>query len=136
MVVKKLTAETIRLDEVLEFIDEQLEKADCPIKTQMQIDVAAEEIFVNVAHYAYHPEIGEVEIRVEITENPKTAVITFSDSGKPFNPLDNPEPDITLSAEERGIGGLGIFMVKNTMDDVRYEFVGGQNCLTITKSFE
>ena len=136
MVVKRLNAETARLDEVLEFIDEQLEQADCPLKTQMQIDVAVEEVFVNVAHYAYHPEIGAVEIRVEITDNPKTAVITFSDSGRPFNPLDKPDPDITLSAEERGIGGLGIFMVKNTMDDVRYEFVDGHNCLTITKYFE
>lgn len=136
MVVKRLNAETVRLDEVLEFIDGQLEKADCPMKTQMQIDVAAEEIFVNVANYAYHPEVGAVEIRVEITENPKTAVITFSDSGKPFNPLENPEPDITLSAEERKIGGLGIYMVKKIMDDVRYEFADDQNCLTIKKSFE
>lgn len=136
MVVKRLNAEPLKFKEAVDFIDEQLEKADCPMKTKVQIKVAAEEIFVNVAHYAYHQEVGEVEIRVEITENPKSAVITFSDSGKPFNPLEKPDPDITLSAEERDIGGLGIFMVKNTMDDVRYEFVDGQNCLTITKSLE
>ena len=136
MVVKRLNAEPLKFKEAVDFIDEQLEKADCPMKTKVQIKVAAEEIFVNVAHYAYHQEVGEVEIRVEITENPKSAVITFSDSGKPFNPLDKPDPDITLSAEERDIGGLGIFMVKNTMDDVRYEFVGGRNCLTITKNLE
>lgn len=135
MVVKTFNAETVRLDEVIEFIDEQLEQAYCPMKTQMQLDVAAEEIFVNVAHYAYHPDIGEVEIKVEITENPKAAVITFSDSGKPFNPLENPDPDITLSAEERKIGGLGIFMVKKTMDSVKYEFSEGKNCLTIEKKF-
>lgn len=136
MVAKKFNAETVRLDEVIEFIDEQLEQADCPIKIQMQLDIAVEEIFVNVAHYAYHPDVGEVEIKVEITENPKAAVITFLDSGKPFNPLEKPDPDITLSLEERKVGGLGIFMVKKTMDDVKYEFVNGHNCLELTKRFE
>ena len=134
MVEKTFLAETVRLDEVIEFIDEQLEKADCPTKTRIQLDVAVEEIFINVAHYAYHPDVGAVEIKVMVTENPKTAVITFSDSGKPFNPLDNPDPDITLSAEERKIGGLGIYMVKKTMDDIRYEFTDGKNRLTIVKS--
>lgn len=136
MVAKKFNAETVRLDEVIEFIDEQLEQADCPIKIQMQLDIAVEEIFVNVAHYAYHPDVGEVEIKVEITENPKAAVITFLDSGKPFNPLEKPDPDITLSLEERKLGGLGIFMVKKTMDDVKYVFVNGHNCLELTKRFE
>lgn len=134
MVAKTFVAETVRLEEVIEFIDEQLEAADCPPKTQIKLDVAVEEIFVNVAHYAYHPDVGAVEIKVDITQNPKTAVISFSDSGKPFNPLDNPDPDTTLSAEERPIGGLGIYMVKNTMDDVRYEFIDGRNCLTIVKN--
>lgn len=59
--------------------------------------------------------------------------ITFSDSGKPYNPLEKPDPDVTLSAEERSIGGLGIFMVKKSMDDMRYEYKDGQNILTITK---
>ena len=136
MVAKKFNAETVRLDEVIEFIDEQLEQADCPIKIQMQLDIAVEEIFVNVAHYAYHPDVGEVEIKVEITENPKAAVVTFLDSGKPFNPLEKPDPDITLSLEERKVGGLGIFMVKKTMDDVKYVFVIGHNCLELTKRFE
>lgn len=134
MVVKTFNAETESLDEVIEFLDEQLEEVDCPIKTKLQLDVAVEEVFINVASYAYYPDVGTVEITVGITENPKTAVISFSDSGKPFNPLEKPDPDITLSAEERKIGGLGIFMVKKTMDDVRYEFKNGRNCLTIVKN--
>ena len=129
---KTFDAETINLDEVLEFIDGKLEENDCPMKTQ--IDVAAEEIFVNVAHYAYHPEIGIVEVCVEFEENPRRVLVTFIDSGRPFNPLEKPDPDITLSAEKREIGGLGIYMVKNTMDDVIYEFSNGQNHLTMVKN--
>ena len=129
---KTFDAETINLDEVLAFIDSKLEANDCPMKTQ--IDVAAEEIFVNVAHYAYHPEIGIVEVCVEFEENPRRVLVTFIDSGRPFNPLEKPDPDITLSAEKREIGGLGIYMVKNTMDDVIYEFSNGQNHLTMVKN--
>lgn len=135
MVTKTFEAETINLNEVLEFIDSRLEDNDCPMKTQLQIDVAAEEIFVNVAHYAYKPDIGPVEVCVDIVDNPKRAAITFIDSGKPYNPLEAPDPDVTLSLEEREVGGLGIYMVKNSMDDVSYEFAGGQNRLTIVKNF-
>ena len=131
---KTFDAETINLDEVLEFIDSRLEENDCPMKTQIQLNVAAEEIFVNVAHYAYHPEIGIVEVCVEFEENPRRVHVTFIDSGRPFNPLDKPDPDITLSADEREIGGLGIYMVKNTMDDVIYEFSDGKNHLTMVKN--
>ena len=133
MATKTFDAETINLSEVLEFIDSQLEAHDCPMKTRIQIDVAAEEIFVNVAHYAYKPDIGVVEVCVEITEDPRRASITFIDSGKQFNPLEKPDPDVTLPFEERPIGGLGIYMVKNSMNDVIYEFVNGQNRLTMIK---
>lgn len=135
MVTRKFDAEINKLSDVLEFIDNQLEENDCPMKNQMQIDVAAEEIFVNVAHYAYTPDIGIVEICVEIAEDPRRVSITFTDSGKPFDPLKKPDPDTTLSLEERPIGGLGIYMVKKSMDEVRYEFVNGQNRLTIIKEF-
>lgn len=128
-------AETINLDEVLEFIDSQLGKSGCTMKTQMQIDVAAEEIFVNVAHYAYKPDIGPVEICVELKDDPRRACVTFVDRGRPFDPLEKPDPDITLSADEREVGGLGIYMVKKTMDDVIYKFSDGQNHLTIVKFF-
>ena len=135
MVTQTFDAETINLNEVLEFIDSRLEENDCPMKTQLQIDVAAEEIFVNVAHYAYKPDIGPVEICIDISDDPKRAAITFIDSGKPYNPLEMPDPDVTLPLDARKEGGLGIYMVKNTMDDVSYEFADGQNRLTIVKNF-
>lgn len=131
---KTFDAETINLDEVLEFIDSRLEENGCPMKTQVQLNVAAEEIFVNVAHYAYKPEIGLVEVCVEFEENPRRVLITFIDSGKPYNPLEKPDPDITLSVDEREEGGLGVYMVKNTMDDVIYEFSDGKNHLTMIKN--
>lgn len=131
---KTFDAETINLDEVLEFIDSRLEENDCPMKTQIQLNVAAEEIFVNVAHYAYKPEIGLVEVCVEFKENPRRVLISFIDSGKPYNPLEKPDPDITLSVDEREEGGLGVYMVKNTMDDVIYEFSDGKNHFTMIKN--
>ncbi len=129
-----LQAKTENLNQVLAFIDEQLEAADCPMKTQMQIDVAVEELFVNIAHYAYAPETGNVVVGIRVTQDDTPmARITFSDSGIPYNPLEKEDPDVTLSAEEREIGGLGIFMVKKTMDDILYDYINGQNILTILK---
>lgn len=122
------------LDEVLAFVDAQLEEHSCAMNVQLQIDIAVEEIFVNICHYAYNPEIGTAVIRVEIQEDPLSVVMTFMDHGKPFDPLAKEDPDISLSAEEREIGGLGIFMVKKSMDDVRYEYKDGSNILTIRKS--
>ena len=132
---KKLSvpADTGNLDQVLTFVNEQLEAADCPPKAQSQIDVAVEEIFVNIANYAYDNEPGDVEISVSTDELGTT--VEFRDSGVPFNPLQKEDPDITLSAENRPIGGLGIFMVKKTMDSVDYRYIDGQNILTIRKSF-
>lgn len=121
---------------VQDFVDEQLEAAECPMKIQMQIDIAVEEIFVNIAHYAYALGTGTAEISMEITDSPKTALITFSDSGTPYNPLDKPDPDVTLSAEERKIGGLGIYMVKKSMDEMRYEYSDGRNRLTLVKKLD
>lgn len=123
------------IEAVTDFINEQLEAADCPMKVQIQIDIAVDEIFGNIAHYAYTPETGDATVRVEIEENPHSAVITFIDSGVPYNPLSQTEPDITLSADEREIGGLGIFMVKKTMDEVTYEHKNGMNILKIRKNF-
>ena len=100
---------------------------------QMQIDVAVEEIFVNIAHYAYNPEVGNAMVRVEILPDVPSVDITFIDQGVPYDPLAKADPDVTLSAEERQIGGLGIFMVKKTMDDVKYEYVNGHNILTLKK---
>lgn len=119
---------------VTEFVDEQLEQLDCPIKTQMQVDIAIDELFGNIANYAYNPEIGAATVRVEVTENPLAVVITFIDNGVPYDPLAKADPDVTLSAEEREIGGLGIYMVKKTMDDVSYEYRDGKNILRIKKN--
>ena len=130
-----IEALTENLPEVIAFVDEQLEAADCSVKTQMQIDIAAEEIFVNIANYAYKPRIGTVKVLVEVTEDPSAAEITFIDSGIPYDPLEKADPDVTLSADERQIGGLGIYMVKKSMDDMTYTRSDGQNILTLYKNF-
>lgn len=127
-------AEVDRLPEVLSFLGQVLEEADCSPKVQMQINVAAEEIFVNIASYAYAPGTGMATVQIEISDNPHRATVTFIDSGTPFDPLKKDDPDVTLSAEEREIGGLGIYMTKKTMDDVRYEYKDGQNILVLTKN--
>lgn len=103
------------------------------MKTKMQIEIAVEEIYVNIAHYAYNPEIGDATIRCNIEQDPLKIIIQFLDNGKPFNPLEHKEADISLSAEERDIGGLGIFMVKKSMDDILYSYEHGKNILTIKK---
>ncbi len=127
----RLGAKLENLEQVLAFVDERLEAAGCPMKTQMQIDVAVEEMFVNIAQYAYAPGTGEAVIGMGIQGG--SAVITLKDWGMPFDPLAKTDPDVSLSAEERKIGGLGIFMVKKSMDDVSYVYAEGQNQLTIRK---
>lgn len=119
------------LDDVTDFVCEELDSADCPPKIAMQISVALEEMFVNVAHYAYEDRKGDVEVSVDMTDGRLT--ISLSDTGIPFNPLAKEDPDVTLSAEERGIGGLGIFMVKKIMDDVSYSYEDGKNHFTMMK---
>ena len=132
---KQLTveAETDKLDEVLEFVGSILEEAGCSMKAKLQLDVAVEEIFVNIAHYAYGDSKGTARIAVEIEDSPKAAVIEFRDTGMQFDPLAKPDPDTTLSADQRQIGGLGIFMVKKSMDDVSYRYEDGQNIFTMRK---
>lgn len=129
-------ATTEQLDVVLAFIEGELEKINCAPKKRRQIAIAAEEIFVNIAHYAYRPIEGEATVRCNIdTEREQPQItIEFLDSGKPYDPLGRDDPDVTLSAEERDIGGLGIFMVKRLMDDVKYEYMDGKNILTIQKN--
>lgn len=121
------------IEAVTAFVDSQLEEAECPVKAQMQIDIAIDELFSNISKFAYNPELGPVTIKVEFTSDKDSVSITFMDKGRPYDPTKAEDPDITLSAEERGIGGLGIFMVKKTMDDVSYEYKDGCNILTITK---
>lgn len=126
-------AAVTNLPVVTSFIDAELDKSGCGIKDQMQIDMAAEEIFINVARYAYAPEKGNVEIGIKVIDEPRCAILTFSDTGVPYNPLEKEDPDVTLSAEKRAIGGLGIFMVKKTMDGMAYEYHDGHNKLAMCK---
>lgn len=129
----EIKALTENLQEVISFVDGHLEELGASMKAQMQIDIAVEELFVNIANYAYAPDTGMAVVCVEKDVAKNQVSITFTDKGKPYNPLEKTDPDITLSAEERSIGGLGIFMVKKSMDDMRYEYKDGQNILTITK---
>ncbi len=122
------------LGKVTEFVNGELEKLNCPLKAQMQIDVAIDELFANIANYAYNPEVGEATVSVRTEEDPLAVVITFKDNGKPYDPLSNAEPDVNASVEDRKIGGLGIFIVKKTMDDIVYEYKDGQNILKIKKN--
>lgn len=119
---------------VTAFVDEQLEELGCPMKSQIQVDVAIDELFGNIANYAYNPGVGPAIVRVEVTEAPLAVVITFIDHGVPYDPLKKEDPDVTLSAEEREAGGLGIYIVKKTMDDISYEYKDGQNILKIKKN--
>ena len=120
---------------VTDFVNGELEALDCPKRVQRQIDVAIDELFGNIAHYAYRPEqLGEATVRCCVGGSPLQVTIQFLDNGTPFNPLAKEDADITLSAEERKIGGLGILMVKKSMDAVDYTYEGGKNILTIKKS--
>ena len=136
--MKELTiAATVEnIETVTDFVNRELEALDCPMKAQMQIDIAIDELFGNIAHYAYNPETGDATVRVEVIEDPMSVVITFIDKGVPYDPLAQEDPDTTLSVEERSIGGLGVFMVKKTMDDVTYEYKDGQNILKIKKNLK
>ena len=133
--MKELTieAKVENLHQVLAFVDTYLESLDCSMKIQMQIDVAVEEIFVNVASYAYAPGTGSVTLQLESGTSPLSVSITFIDSGVPYNPLAKKDPDVSLSAEERSIGGLGIYMVKKSMDSMTYEYKDKHNVLTLVK---
>ncbi|MBP1562138.1 MAG: ATP-binding protein [Oscillospiraceae bacterium] len=134
MTEKNYPADDSALDDVLAFVEEELEKADCPMKTVMAITVAIEEVFVNVSHYAYPNGSGEASLSIDFDSESRLMTFVLKDSGIPFNPLAKPDPDITLSAEERQIGGLGIYMMKKTMDEVSYAYKDEKNILTMKKT--
>lgn len=133
--MKELTvaATTENIETVTNFVNEQLEALNCPMRAQIQIDIAIDELFGNIAHYAYNPDVGSATVRVEVSKEPMAVIITFIDKGVPYDPLSSADPDVTLAAEERQIGGLGIYMVKKSMDEISYEYKNGQNILTIKK---
>ena len=125
----EIEAKTENLEKVNDFIAEVL--VGCPMKLLMQIDLVVEEIFVNIASYAYKDKTGDVSVDCDIKDGLLTMV--FEDSGEMFDPLKKPDPDISASAEEREIGGLGIFLTKKLMDEVNYEYKNGKNILTLVK---
>ena len=130
--MKELVIEAIaeNLYEVLEFVNTELDGMGAHSELQMQISIAVEEIFSNIVHYAYHPDVGSVAVRVTVGHE---VTIEFEDCGVPYNPLEAPPPDIDASLDEREIGGLGVFMVKNIMDEVEYRHEEGKNILIIKK---
>lgn len=131
----EVKASVNELEQVQSFVRQELEKYGCSEAVAMQLEMAVEEIFVNIAHYAYNPKgSGTVTISCGLQEDLMQVVIQFLDKGTPYNPLEKQDPDVTLDAGEREIGGLGIFMVKKSMDQVDYTYENGKNILTIHKN--
>ena len=125
----EMEASCEKLDELLTSLRTDMEQKGCPVDKQTSLEICAEEIFVNIASYAYGQTTGKVRITEEVTDSSMT--LCFQDQGIPYDPLSKEDPDITLSAQERQIGGLGIYMVKTMMDNVSYEYKDGYNCLTM-----
>lgn len=133
MTSKTFPAHTEALPDFLGFAEAQLESRGCSLKTQTAICVALEEVFVNIANYAYNGGQGEAVLQIGYDERTRDVTFRLSDEGVPFDPLKKPDPDVTLTVEERPIGGLGIFIVKKTMDSVTYAYEDGKNILTMIK---
>ena len=133
--VLTVAAKDENLQKVLELAEAAMEECGCPMKLQIMTTICLEEMAVNVFHYAYpdDPEAEKALLTVEIQEDDGFLEITLIDSGIPYNPLEKEDPDITLSAEERGIGGLGIYMTKQKMDEVSYRYEDGKNIFTMKK---
>ena len=131
----RVAATKENLETVTAFLDEILDEKDCPLKVRLQIDLALEEMYINIANYAYTPKIGEMELRVAFDEAERELTLVLIDSGIPYDPLAKKDPDVTLSAEKRKIGGLGIYLVKKTMDSMTYERRDGRNIVTMKKKF-
>ena len=132
---RTLPAVKENIPEIIAWIEQELEALDCGMRAQMQIDVALDELMANIAGYAYGDGAGNMTVRFSFDEPSDTAVITLVDRGVPFDPLSADDPDVSRPVEMREAGGLGIFLVKKSMDDVTYEYKDGQNILTIKKFF-
>lgn len=133
--MKEITVDAMieNMNTVTAFVDDFLDQIACPMKSRIQINIVIDEIFGNICHYAYKDSVGAVTVRVESGNTPKAVFLTFTDNVIPYNPLDTEDPDITSSSEERKIGGLGIYLVKKNMDEMKYEYVNQQNRLWMEK---
>lgn len=120
------------LEKVLSFIEDCISSSDVSMKSKLQLELAIEEIFVNIVSYAYGDNEGEIKIHCDLQKNPLKIAIKFIDYGKPFNPLDVDTPDVSADIENRNIGGLGLFLVKKNVNDIYYEY-NNKNILTIEK---
>ena len=128
-----VAAKVENIEKATAFVNEYLNRTICTVKARTWIAIAIDEVISNIAHYAYPSEDGDVTIQVALMAEPDTAVITFIDNGIPYDPLKTADPDTTLPAEERNFGGLGIYMLKKTMDEITYRYENGSNILTIYK---
>ena len=133
--MKEITVDAMieNMNTVTAFVDDFLDQIACPMKSRIQINIVIDEIFGNICHYAYKDSVGAVTVRVESGNTPKAVFLIFTDNGIPYNPLETEDPDITSSSEERKIGGLGIYLVKKNMDEMKYEYVNQQNRLWMEK---
>ncbi len=129
-------ARTDSIPELAARSDTELEAVSCPLKNRMQLDVIIDEVFSNICRYAYGAGAGDASVCFRFDGEKNEVSLTFRDRGIPYDPLESREPDVTLSAEEREIGGLGIFLVKQLADGVRYERDGDTNVLTVTKKLQ
>lgn len=132
----KLNASKDTLYTVLDVIEAHLDKNGCPDSVKLELLIAVEEIYMNIANYAYGGEAGEVTVQMEISQDPKVCQVIFKDKGIPYDPLKREDPDISLSPQERGIGGLGIYMVKQLMDRVEYRYEDETNILLLERRMD
>lgn len=132
----QVLAKIEELDKVNQYIEQQLQKIDCPARLILSVQLAVEEAFVNIAKYAYPEGGGDVRILTEVSLDPQHITIVLKDRGVPYNPLEKEDPDVTLSAKERKIGGLGVYLVKKNMDNVDYTYEDGFNILSMKKNID
>lgn len=131
----KVAATKENLEVVTAFLDQLLDESDCPLKTRLQIDLALEEMYINIANYAYAPKTGDMELLAGFNDDRTEVILILKDQGIPYDPLAKADPDVSLPANKRKIGGLGIFLVKKTMDSMSYVRQDGYNIVTMKKRF-
>lgn len=133
--MRELTTEAVteNLQSVMDFVNDSLSDKGCSAKTLYQMELVLEEIFINIASYAYEGDERPVVLSIDFEEEPLAAIVTFKDKGAPYNPLSRDDPNLALKLENREIGGLGIFLVKKNVDAIWYEHVNGENVLSFRK---